>query len=74
MRSHPSELIARHLGELASPPDARKSWFELSLELSENAPAGGTIHRFGAFTRRLLSNEGPLGPVGCVTNPTFEYR
>lgn len=71
LRTHPTELIARHAGELLGDEPAAQRWFELSLAVSGAAPSG-TIRRFGDFTRRLPRLAS--GPHGCLTNPSFEYR
>ena len=78
-RTHPTELIARHAGELlraAGDDAAAGRWFALSVTLSEEAPPGSAIERFGAFTRRLADGQGRDGaaPFGSIENPSFEYR
>ena len=71
--SHPTELVARHAGELAK-GGAAKDWFDLSILQCERAPTG-TIRAFGEFTSRLRNGAGePSGIAGSVSNPTFEYR
>jgi len=71
--SHPTELIARHAGELAH-GEARNDWFDLSLRHSEHATEG-TIRAMGRFTAHLRDGASePVGPPGSVGNPTFEYR
>lgn len=78
-RSHPTELIARHAGELllrgGDEPGAKR-WFDLSLALSDGAPTDSAIRRFGTFTRLVASGGGvPAGaPLGSTENPSFEYR
>jgi hypothetical protein len=77
-RSHPTDLIARHAGELLarspSTTAAARLWFELSLAVSERAPEG-TLRRFSACTRALASGAVTLSGVpGSILNPTFEYR
>lgn len=79
LRSHPTELIARHAGEVLAAggqAESAKRWFDLSIALSEAAPAGSTIARFAEFTRRLAKDPSfkGEGAAGCVTNPNFEYR
>ena len=79
LRSHPSELIARHAGELlrANGEEGQaQSWFGLSIELCSSSGTDSTLHRMGKFTRRLGSDPSFLcdGPVGSIFNPTFEYR
>ncbi|GAB4195507.1 MAG: hypothetical protein OHK0013_01730 [Sandaracinaceae bacterium] len=76
-RSHPSELVARHAGELVrqAAPQAARAWFDLSIALCEQAPPGSTLQAFSTFTRALA--EGRLSsdaPPNCYLNPTFEYR
>ncbi|HEU5075297.1 MAG TPA: hypothetical protein VFU02_14000 [Polyangiaceae bacterium] len=83
LRSHPTELIARHCGELLRRHgfDSRtyNLWFDLSLTLSEAEP-GTTLARMGLYTRRLrdrAASEGGAaneGGAGSILNPTFEYR
>lgn len=74
LRTHPSELIARHAGELLEGEAAATKWFELSLAISGASALGSTLYRFGEFTRLLLAPTKGEGPHGCVTNPSFEYR
>lgn len=71
LRTHPTELISRHAGELLGSDPAAQRWFELSLAISDAAPSG-TIRRFGELTRRLPGKAS--GPHGCLSNPSFEYR
>jgi hypothetical protein len=79
LRSHPTELLARHAGEvvLQSGDEAgARQWFDLSLQLSAEAPPDSAIARFGEFTRLIAA--GAVGvaaqPAGSIANPTFEYR
>lgn len=73
LRSHPSELLARHAGELAR-GEARRDWLTLSIELSEEA-TDGTIRNLTPFTRALFEEHVQAeAPMGSVENPTFEYR
>ncbi len=79
LRSHPTELVARHAGELLSlngRTDAARRWFDLSLAISDAAPRGSAIARFGGFTRRLAEGVATpeTGPLGGILHPTFEYR
>jgi hypothetical protein len=77
LRSHPTELIARHAGELLLEVDrkAAERWFELSLALSAEAP-DGTMRAMARATRLLGDNDSEMGTgtPGSLTNPTFEYR
>ena len=74
VRSHPSELIARHAGELVK-GDARRDWLDLSIQLSSDAAAGATLNRFAAFTKALCDATDVSGePAGSELQPTFEYR
>lgn len=75
-RSHPTELIARHLAELLvlrNEPAAADRWFQLSVELTEDA-GNTTLGRFTPFTRALREGRAAEGPPGSLLNPTFEYR
>jgi hypothetical protein len=72
LHTHPTELIGRHAAELLGPGAGASRWLALSVAVSNAAPDGSTIRRFGEFTARVF--ESPTGPVGCVTNPSFEYR
>jgi hypothetical protein len=78
-RSHPTELVARHLAELArsiGDESAAADWFRLSLAVSNEAEPGSAIARFWVFTRILADNAvRPTDePPGSLGNPTFEYR
>ncbi len=76
LRSHPSELLGRHAGELllTRDPDRARAWLAQSVALSGEA-TDGTIRAFGRFTERLRDGQGPTDdPPGSVLNPTFEYR
>jgi hypothetical protein len=74
LHTHPSELIARHAAELLEGDAAASNWFELSLAISDASAPGSTLRRFGEFTRQLQATAKYVGPHGCVTNPSFEYR
>lgn len=80
LRSHPTELIARHAAELLrrhnGPTAAIAGWFALSMELCEQPAAGHTQRQFRAFTHRLAAEPGFVsdGAPGSALNPTFEYR
>jgi hypothetical protein len=77
LRSHPTEMIARHVGELLRihqrGAKAVQSWFELSLELTAASPMP-TLQRLAAFTSWLQQGGAAEGPPGSLRNPTFEYR
>lgn len=80
LRSHPSELLARHAAELLrrhqGRPEAIRQLFWLSRQLCEEHPASSTLGRLGRFTAKL--HEAPSfeseGPAGSILNPSFEYR
>jgi hypothetical protein len=80
LRSHPSELLARHAAEVLrrhdGPSEVITQLFRLSRTLCEEHPASSTLGRLGRFTAKL--HEAPTfqyeGPVGSVFNPNFEYR
>jgi hypothetical protein len=79
LRSHPTELIARHAGELLARHGAQaeaQEWFSLSLELCEATPVGSVLRRFMPFTRRLANGSAApaQGRLGSILNPSFEYR
>lgn len=76
-RSHPTELLARHAGELIRPiaSEEARAWFDLSIALSDEAPAGSTLRAFAPFTRALAEGRAPIdAPPNTPMNPTFEYR
>ncbi len=80
LRSHPTELIARHAGELLLRNGDREGanrWLDLSIAICDASP-DGTLRRFGAFTKHLRANGGapPPGsaPEGSILAPNFEYR
>ncbi|MEP7122434.1 MAG: hypothetical protein ABJE95_16050 [Byssovorax sp.] len=79
-RSHPSELVARHAGEVlrvSGDEAGAERWFELSAALSEGgSPEDGTLRRFTPFTRRLAQDPNFTchDLVGEIMNPPFEYR
>lgn len=77
LRSHPTELIARHAAELLVQhgfgSKASNIWFDLSLAITE-AASGSTLARFSPFTRALRESQATTGPPGSLTSPTFEYR
>lgn len=75
-RSHPTELIARHIGELLlrdNHASAADRWFQLSVELTIDK-GETTLGRFTPFTEALREGRAADGPPGSVLNPTFEYR
>jgi hypothetical protein len=80
LRSHPSELVARHAAELLRrhgvSTEAAGQLFRLSRTLCSEHPASSTLGRLGRFTAKL--HEEPSfeheGPAGSVLNPNFEYR
>jgi hypothetical protein len=79
LRSHPSELLARHAAELLrrhGHSSAATQLFSLSRTLCAEHPEASTLGRLGHFTAKL--HEDPTfqyeGPAGSVFNPTFEYR
>lgn len=80
LRSHPSELLARHAAELLrrhdGPSEVITELFKLSRTLCAEHPAASTLGRLGRFTAKL--HEDPSfeyeGPAGSVFNPNFEYR
>jgi hypothetical protein len=77
MRSHPTELVARHAAELLTRhgnTGAAERWFQLSIALSDAAGETSTIRRLGVFTRRLYDGSGATGSLASSTNPRFEYR
>jgi hypothetical protein len=80
LRTHPSELIARHAGEwLRSSAAARsgdRRWFELSLSICNESPADSTLRRLSIFTQRLETDPSFTreGPRNALLNPSFEYR
>ncbi len=80
LRSHPTELIARHAGELLLKHGEHEraiAWFGLSIEICESSPVG-TMRRFALFTKLLADgSEGPsaqLANQGSILAPSFEYR
>ncbi len=80
LRSHPTELVARHAAELLRKDgrsrDASTQLLRLSIALCEAAPPASTLQRLGQFTTRLLGQPHfrSEGPAGSIFNPTFEYR
>jgi hypothetical protein len=79
LRSHPTELIARHAGELLSGSGAQaeaKVWFSLSVDLCVAAAEESVLRRFVPFTERLANaSAAPTqGRLGSILNPSFEYR
>ncbi|HYV43833.1 MAG TPA: hypothetical protein VFA20_03185 [Myxococcaceae bacterium] len=82
LRSHPTELIARHAAELVrrhhGPAEEVSVWFALSIELSDHPGAGHTQRQLAAFTRRLDASptfvRDDEDAPGSMFNPTFEYR
>jgi len=75
-RSHPTELIARHAGELmqgAGASAAAQSWFDLGIEVAREGGPG--LQRLAKLTERLRSGQHAAeGPLGSLFNPNFEYR
>lgn len=77
LRSHPTEIVARHAGELvraAGDPGAARRWFELSIEVAQQTDANSTLRRFAPFTRHLANGGGATGRPNSVLCPVFEYR
>jgi hypothetical protein len=72
-RSHPSELVSRHAGEIATKVEARREWLELSEQLCAEAPEG-TIRKMGEFSRWLREGNVEEGEAGGGRNPGYEYR
>lgn len=72
LRSHPTELIARHAAELVGGESARR-WFALSRAICDEAPSG-TMRRFALFTAHISAGRRPEGALGAILNPTFEFR
>ena len=72
LQTHPTELVARHAAELLGARPEAERWKAQSLAVSNASPPGSAIRRFAEFTARL--GKPAVGPPGCVTNPTFEYR
>lgn len=75
---HPTELVARHAGELllrAGEADAARRWFGLSLRVAR-ALGDGTLERMARFTERLAEGGAEVSgaPPGSLFNPVFEYR
>jgi hypothetical protein len=77
LRSHPSELLARHAGEVLSrwdrPAEAAR-WLDLSVKVGRSGEE--TMRRLAQFTERLANGDGAdlRAPRGSVFNPCFEYR
>lgn len=74
LRSHPSELIARHAGEICTNDASKHAWLELSREISSAAAENSTPRRLEPFTRALLEGAPATGTRGSTSNPTFEHR
>ncbi|HKY38987.1 MAG TPA: hypothetical protein VJN18_23775 [Polyangiaceae bacterium] len=79
MRSHPTELLARHGAEILRAKNMEKHalrLFDVSLELCGAAKPGTTLARFMPFTQALRDSPKfrGSGPPGSLLNPTFEYR
>lgn len=78
LRSHPTELIARHAGELllrSRGSEAAEPWFALSRAICLDAPGDSELRRCALFTERLQKEPSlQAGPLGSVMNPSFEYR
>ncbi len=74
LRSHPTEMLARHAGETCTDDASKRAWLELSLELSRHAADGSTLRRLEPFTTALLEGRLATGKPGAASNPTFEHR
>jgi hypothetical protein len=79
LRSHPTELIARHAGEWLARQQLRaeaRAWFVLSHEVCVHSTEGSVLRRFLPFTSRLaeMLADCPEGRPGSILNPSFEYR
>jgi hypothetical protein len=77
--SHPTELLARHAGELCrsrGDSNAADRWFRLALEACSAAPEGSLIRKLARLTEAIRTNPTFIStdPPGTVLNPTFEYR
>lgn len=77
MRSHPTELVARHAAELleiaGGHDEMVRSWLDLSIAISEEGDT--TMRQLAVFSRRLRDETAaPDAPPGSVDNPSFEYR
>jgi hypothetical protein len=74
LRTHPTELIARHAGETCTEDASKKAWLELSRDLSRAGGDHSTLKRLEPFTTALLEGKPVSGKPGSVSNPTFEHR
>jgi len=77
VRTHPTELIARHAGELLHAADRRErsaAWLTLGIEVGREG--GGALQRIARFTELLAGTAAaPAGaPRGSIFNPCYEYR
>lgn len=75
MRSHPTELVARHAAEVLKSsdlPQAAARWFELGISVGREG--GQTLERLAQFTEHLALGRAPSGPRGAILNPCYEYR
>lgn len=80
LRSHPTELIGRHAGEvllLHGETKSARAWLDLSIELCSTSP-DGTMQRFADFTRLLIDGDDRhpthAAHPGSSLKPSFEYR
>lgn len=77
LRTHPSELLARHIGELLQSAALKGDavvWYGIATDLGRQAPAGSTLARLLPFTELLSRGGTGVGPLNTLENPTFEYR
>ena len=76
-RSHPTELIGRHAGEVLQrgghAAEAQR-WFTLSVQVA--AAGGPALQRTAVFTNLLAQHgaQAATGPRGCLTNPCYAQR
>lgn len=76
-RSHPTELIGRHAGEVLQrgghAAEAQR-WFTLSVQVA--AAGGSALQRTAVFTNLLAQHgaQAATGPRGCLTNPCYAQR
>ncbi|MCB9609784.1 MAG: hypothetical protein H6716_24540 [Polyangiaceae bacterium] len=76
-RSHPTELIGRHAGEVlqrAGHAAEAQRWFTLSVQVA--AAGGSALQRTAVFTNLLAQHgaQAATGPRGCLTNPCYAQR
>ncbi|GMU06521.1 hypothetical protein [Corallococcus caeni] len=79
LRSHPTELIARHAGEWLSRQQLHaeaRGWFTLSREVCLHSTEGSVLRRLLPFTSWLaeMRADRPQARPGSILNPSFEYR